>query len=446
MRTGQVATSTAFIVASTALGVLAASAADLPAKATAMPAAPALTAADWSGFYLGGHAGWGSALSRGTYADVKDSGPLDFGGNGLLYGAQAGYNWQIGRLVSGVEVDGTWGSLDASRTDKDGDQQRMETNFLGSARFRSGAAIDNVWVYGTIGVGYARSKFTVTGGATPSPASHDLNDYGLVSGFGAEYAIAPNWSLRAEYLYYAITQRSGLPALTSDSAPSDFAKIDGIHVARIAANYRFNGSQARVAGPAMDWSGFYVGAHGGYGRSRMPGVYDEAGDNGAFDFDPIGGVGGLQAGYNVQRGAWVYGVEVDGSWSGMKDDRIDGEGDSQSLKTTALASVRGRIGVAADNRLYYVTGGWGMVKSKLSVNEAGTPASTSLTSNGVVFGSGVDWAFSPNWSARIEGLTYLTDKKRALPSLTADSDPQDFVRQDMVAVLRVGVNYRFGGP
>ncbi len=172
----------------------------------------------------------------------------------------------------------------------------------------------------------------------------------------------------------------------------------------------------------------------------------KSGDSGSFDMDPAGVIGGLQVGYNMQRGAWVYGIEADGSWGGMSDDRLDSNGNTQKLKTTSLASVRGRIGVAADNWLYYITGGWGMVNSKLSVVDAGTPASTSFTSHAVVIGSGVDWAFTPNWSVRLEGLTYLTDNRNSITTLTATSDVHDFVRQDLVAVVRVGINYRFGGP
>jgi outer membrane immunogenic protein len=447
MRAGGLVTRITLGAGAAALSVLAASAADLPAR-VARPSAiapVALTSADWSGFYLGGHVGWGQALSRGTYDDFNDTGAIDFKADGFVGGAQAGYNWQFGRLVYGVEVDGTWGSLDTSRRDVEDDTQKMKTDFLGSLRFRSGAAIDNIWIYGTIGVAYAQSKFTVTGDV-PNPASRSVDGWGWVSGFGAEYAIAPNWSVRAEYLYYDISKRTGIPSLTGDSFPTDFVKIDGIHVVQIGANYRFGGAQARASGPAANWSGFYVGAHGGYGKSRILGTYDEAGDNGSFDFDPKGAVGGLQAGYNFQNGAWVYGIEVDGSWSGMKGDRIDRERDSEKLKTTSLASVRGRIGVAAGSQLYYVTAGWGMVNSKLDVVEGGTPANTSFKSSGLVVGSGMDWALDPNWSVRLEGLTYLVDKRRNLPSLTGDSEPQDFVRQDLVAVVRVGVNYRFGGP
>jgi len=429
------------------LTAFAASAADIPSKlpVKARAAAPALTAVDWTGFYLGGHAGGGWAMSRGTYDDTNDFGPIDFSSGGFLGGAQAGYLWQAGRLVYGVEIDGSWGSIESSRTDNEGDQQRMETKLLTSARIRTGATIDNALIFGTIGLAYVRSEFTVVGDV-PNPASVDVNGFGLVSGVGAEFALAPNWSLRGEYLYYAINKDVGIPALTGDSSARDFVKLDGIHVARVAANYRFNASAARLAAPAANWTGLYLGAHGGYGLSRIIGGYDEDGNHGAFDIDPRGFAGGGQIGFNWQNGALVYGIEADGTWGGMEDDRTDLEGDRQTLKTTALASVRGRVGIAADQKLYYVTAGWGYAQSKLDVREAGVTSSVSFDSNGAVVGSGMDWAYTPNLSFRLEGLTYLLDNKVGTSTLTADSNAQDFVRQSTVKVIRAGVNYRFGGP
>jgi outer membrane immunogenic protein len=448
MRAGRLVTSIAILAGGTALNPLAALAADLPSRPVAAPVIAAATSADWSGFYLGGHAGWAAALSRGTYNDFADSGPIDFAATGPLYGVQGGYNWQNGRLVYGVELDSSWDSLNADRTDRLGDRSKMETNWLASARFRSGAAIDNFYFFGSIGVGYAKSKYTVTGeNVAPSSASKDLDGWGLTSGFGAEYSITPNWSVRAEYLFYAISQREDTSTLNSRSNSSDFAKFDGIHVARVAASYRFGGDTPRRVdtAPAWNWAGFYVGAHAGYGTSRIIGAYDEVGDHGSFDMDPTGAIAGLHAGYNFQNGAFVYGIEADGSWGGMTNDQTDKDGGTQKLKTDSLASVRGRIGVTAANQLYYLTAGWGFVNSKINVDVADGSASKSLSSNGVVIGSGFEWAFNENLSARIEGLTYLNDKKVSLSNLIpADSDAKDFMRQDMVTVVRAGVTYRFG--
>lgn len=422
-----------------------ASAADMPVKAPVLKAPAGYTAIDWSGFYFGGHVGYGMSEMRGTYDEVGDHGGLDIPVRGLLGGAQAGYNWQFGRSVYGVEIDGTWADLTGSRVDRDGDTQRFRTSFLGSARVRAGLAIENMLLYSTFGLGYSRAKFTVTGSDTPSPAEQSLNRWGYVTGFGAEWAIAPHWSVRGEYLYYGFNHRVDTPTLTNDSDARDYVKHDGTHVARIAVNYRFNpsGPVANTSAPVANWAGLYLGAHAGYGRSNMLGDYDEIGDHGSFDFDPRGFVGGGQIGYNWQSGAWVYGIEADGTWSGMKNSRIDGDLDSQELRTTTMASLRARVGVAADNKLLYLTGGLGYVGSKLNVVEGGVPATQSINSWGPVVGAGTEWRFGSNWSARIEGLTYLVDKRVNMPTLTVDSDANDFLRQRTVSVVRIGLNYHF---
>src|SRR6476646_8883382 len=82
----------------------AASGADLPVKTAAARYAPAY---NWSGFYIGANIGWLSGTS-----DITDQGYYDSGAttslktNGFAGGGQAGYNWQMGSFVTGVEVDG----------------------------------------------------------------------------------------------------------------------------------------------------------------------------------------------------------------------------------------------------------------------------------------------------------------------------------------------------
>jgi outer membrane immunogenic protein len=425
------------------------SAADMPAKAPVLKAPAGFSAIDWSGFYFGVHGGYGRDDFRGTYDDGENTGDMRFGVGGGLAGLQAGYNWQFGRIVYGVEIDGSWANLKGSRLDGDDDRQEFKTSALASARGRAGIAIDNALVYTTLGLGYARSKFTVTGGDVPSPADAQLNAFGYVSGLGLEWAFAPGWSLRGEYLYYGFNKRREQTALTSDSDDTDYIKLDGIHVARAAINYRFGGGGPVVA-PAANWAGLYAGLHLGYGRSRITGDYDDAGNNGSFDIDPRGAVGGGQIGYNWQSGAWVYGVELDGTWSDMKRSRIDTEAASQELKTDILASARGRLGVAADNKLIYVTGGIGYARSELTVVDVpdGPPdvGVAKLSSWGPVIGAGTEWSFGPNWSARLEGLTYLFNRRIGLADFLPDSDANDSLRQGTVNVVRLGVNYRFAPP
>jgi outer membrane immunogenic protein len=437
------------LLITSAIGALscgAANAADLqPRMVTKAPPASVMS---WAGFYIGAHGGWGSGQFTGSVVQGSGYGALDFPVHGAVAGGQVGYNWQFGRAVHGVELDASWTNIKGSDADLfSNTNHEFKTDFLGSLRYRGGVAVDNVLIYSTIGIGYGRSKYTNTG-AVPSPASQDLNAFALVSGFGAEWALDSNWSVRGEYLYYYFGKEQNLATLTNVSNASDFARLDGIHVARVAANYRFGGTGvAQAAGPNTNWAGPYIGAHGGYGLSRITGGYDEFGGQptGPFAINPRGFVGGGQLGYNWQSGVWVYGVEVDGTWGAMSKSRIDGEGDTEELKTDVLASARLRWGATAGDKLYYLTGGLGYARSKLTVTGGDTPspATATLSSWGAVVGAGVDWAFAPNWSARLESLTYLFNNRTDITALTNDSDPADKLRQSMISVTRVGVNYRW---
>ncbi len=101
-------------VASAALLTSPAFAADLPVKA---PAPPPI-AWSWAGFYIGGHGGYG--WKRNDFAEVIQTNPLlTLGGidsSGWVAGGQAGYNWQFGRWVAGLEVDGTATGIAAKST------------------------------------------------------------------------------------------------------------------------------------------------------------------------------------------------------------------------------------------------------------------------------------------------------------------------------------------
>jgi outer membrane immunogenic protein len=431
-----------------------AAAADMPARAPVLKAPPPIgyRAMDWSGFYIGAHGGFGSSQFRGTFADSQNFGAFDFPVDGAVAGAQVGYLWQFGRVVYGVEIDGSWANLNGSVTN-DGIEQELKTNFLGSARFRSGVTIDNVLLYTTAGLAYGRSKFSASGDLQ-EPGSVKLNDWGFVGGLGLEWAFAPNWSLRGEYLYYRFDtfddDGKDISNLTSLSNSTDFAKLDAVHVGRVALNYRFNGSGGGtvMSEPITNWAGFYAGAHAGYVRSRITGAYDERGEGqAAFSEIAQGFAGGAQAGYNFQSGAWVYGIEGDASWSNADKHRSrDFDDDEQTLKTDVFASLRGRVGITSSDTLYYLTAGVGYVRSQIEGNE-GDGDSGSFKRNfntwGAVIGGGIDWRFSPAWSARVESLTFLGSDRHDTSNISSDADPQDFFRQSTVTMIRAGVNYHF---
>jgi outer membrane immunogenic protein len=303
-----------------------------------------------------------------------------------------------------------------------------------------------VLLYSTFGLAYTTSSFAVSG--EDVGANRSLNRWGAVGGFGAEWAFAPNWSARLEYLYYRFDvfddDGENISNLTpTNSSPNDFVKLDGIHVGRVALNYRFNGSSTvnAMRAPVTDWAGFYVGAHGGYLRSRITGTYDDSADSGSFKPILQGFAGGGQIGYNLQSGAWVYGVEADASWvGGTEEARTDSRTNKEALTTRAFASARGRIGIAADDKLFYLTGGVGYVSSRLATADDFDNYKMDFDTWGPVIGAGVDWRFAPSWSARFESLTFLGSERTSTSALPPTAgDPSNFVRQSTVTVARVEV-------
>lgn len=183
---------------------VAAQAADLPSRIDP-PYAPA-PAFTWTGFYLGGQAGWAQTKTEltpgaaiGGAAGVVSLPSLNRDGGTV--GVLAGYNHQIGQLVLGGEIDVSALITGEQRyTALTGDFITAHTNWVGSARMRVGYAFDRFMVYGTGGLALASPKSTVTGTGY-SYGAGDSTRVGWTLGAGAEYAITNNWIAGLEYRY-----------------------------------------------------------------------------------------------------------------------------------------------------------------------------------------------------------------------------------------------------
>jgi outer membrane immunogenic protein len=168
--------------------------------------------------------------------------------------------------------------------------------------------------------------------------------------------------------------------------------------------------------PSSIWMGPYLGANIGY---EWGGV-----DNSPTR--PSGIVGGVEGGYNWQRGSFVAGFEADLQLSGA-DDTIS----PFEFSNLWFGTVRGRAGVALNNILLYGTGGlsYGDLRAN-SFNLTETH-----TTIGWVVGAGAEVAFTPRWSAKAEWLyLQLSDTTFSLTG-TSNGFGAD--------VVRVGVNYHF---
>jgi outer membrane immunogenic protein len=161
--------------------------------------------------------------------------------------------------------------------------------------------------------------------------------------------------------------------------------------------------------PPADWSGFYVGLHLGGANGNSEWTDLVAGPIGGHS--PTGFVGGGQAGYNFQRGAWVFGPEVSLSGSTVDGRHLDTQfqGPSPQYDKSAVdlfGAATGRLGYSWGPLLTYAKAGIGWAHTTYSLNGYYAPnlqfAVGDDTRIGPTVGAGLAYALSPSWSAFLE--------------------------------------------
>jgi len=178
--------------------------------------------------------------------------------------------------------------------------------------------------------------------------------------------------------------------------------------------------------PLFTWTGFYLGGHAGYGAASLN------------EFNAKGGFAGGQAGYNYQLGNWVVGLEGDGAWSSMSSGArvvVPSGPTTATFNANALATLRGRAGFAAGNVLIYATGGAGWGQTRLMTT---SPASVGgeTWKSGWTGGVGVEWAFRPNWSAKLEYVHYALGSVN-YPSFVDVGNAGNL----QIDTVKIGINY-----
>lgn len=170
-----------------------------PAYAADMAAAPAMSTYNWSGFYAGVQAGyaWGDAtapygfVSGGPYPAFQAAAKQ----KGFIGGVHAGYDYQLDSIVFGVEGDVEYSNVKGDDGGSGGHVNGLDDKWQGSLRGRLGYAFDNVLVYGTGGVAFMHATATAPG------YTDGVGFTGWTAGAGAQYALTPQLSVRAEYRY-----------------------------------------------------------------------------------------------------------------------------------------------------------------------------------------------------------------------------------------------------
>lgn len=228
------------LLGATALVLLAgtASAADLstryPVKAAPIP----VQVFSWTGFYIGGHVGWGWASNNLDYT-VAGAPPVTFGyglgsSNGFTGGFQVGYNYQFANnVVLGVEADFDWSDIGTSSLlvggPVGGAVVSQNVDYFGTIRARLGYAVDRFLPYITGGAAWAKVNYT-----DPFALNYDNTKWGWTVGAGVEYAITNNWTVKAEYLYL------GFNDSTTNYPFGDVMTVSSdIQTARLGVNYKF---------------------------------------------------------------------------------------------------------------------------------------------------------------------------------------------------------------
>ena len=209
----------------------------------------------------------------------------------------------------------------------------------------------------------------------------------------------------------------------------------------------------------FSWTGCYIGGHVGYAKSKRevtPAIVQFG--QPLFDHDLDGFIAGGQVGCNLwQRDRWVFGIEAQASWADLDgsvapDLTFTGGANGFRSEADIIGSIAARLGYAfgaTGQTLVFVKGGAAFIREQFFANFGGLN-DFALSSDkdlrwGWMVGAGFEQAFSSNWSFKAEyNFSHFgNDDVRVcnVAQLCFDYDVKQHVH-----LVKVGINYRFGGP
>lgn len=238
----------------TALGMGAASAADLGARPYTKAPAYIEPIFNWSGFYVGGHIGgawtnegWINTANTTAFGDLNPGQGFRQRNSGVFGGGQIGYNWQANNFVFGLE--GTISGLNNKGTvlntvfGAGDDQFSWRADWMATITGRAGIAVNNNLFYAKGGYAGVNNRLSVTDVLPPVVGSGSQTQWhnGWTVGAGWEYGITQNWIVGLEYDYAAFERKSyqlaggAAGTYTFDTKPRD------IQSAVVRVSYKFGG-------------------------------------------------------------------------------------------------------------------------------------------------------------------------------------------------------------
>ncbi|HXZ14374.1 MAG TPA: outer membrane beta-barrel protein, partial [Roseiarcus sp.] len=478
---------------------------DLPSlKGGPVPPRPSVSyEANWTGFYLGGQAGYAYGDNHGAYNystpdGIVGSGALSHDAQGVNFGGHLGYNYQFDKFVLGLEgsVDGaslaereTLGSNDAA-----GDQgvltSFVQSNIQEAVRARAGYAIGRLlpFVAGGLAIGNfgTQSELATANNANfafDGFATHGLQwmtRLGWTFGGGVEWAVSPHWSIRGEYRYSDFGKVADTPNVALPGTLYSGARRLDQNQVQFGFSYKLGdpllvavaAAPAAPPPPPIDWAGYtwtglYAGGQIGYLWGANHGNYYAATSGGLIGWDSLTGdahnatVEG-HIGYNKQFDRLVLGLEgsVDGG-NVVRSSLLPvydfvggtpGGALTTAAQSTIEGSIRARIGYAFGRLSPFVSGGVTLgdfsIHSYLAGQDAigvfnAANAGPSMLRVGWSLGAGVEYALTRSFALR--GEYRYTDYGNVSDAATLGASGAYFVgtrRLDQNQLL-FGVSYKF---
>lgn len=191
------------------------------------------------------------------------------------------------------------------------------------------------------------------------------------------------------------------------------------------------------------WQGLYWGGSIGYGWGDSEHFYDRNDNHGTASNELSGGLASLTLGYNhMIRPGWVVGIEGDlGVMDLSADDKVIFDGHIWKAEYGTLwGTVRARAGMLWGSSLLYLTGGWAFAEvNEVGIGDAdGQTATNEDVRSGWVLGAGVEHAFAPGMTAKLEYLHMDFGRYDGF-----SENQEDYYFENSIDLIRTGVNFKF---
>lgn len=206
-----------------------------------------------------------------------------------------------------------------------------------------------------------------------------------------------------------------------------------------------------------NWAGFYVGVNAGglwarsdvtdvnaYAAFAVPGTVTSVNRNSYL--------AGGQFGYNWQASNYLFGIEADAGYMDLGGTRLltgTASGTRIGLRSGAYGDITARLGLAYGSALFYAKGGYAVLENASSfstVTGSFSGVSKQSTDSGFTIGGGIEYGFTPNWTAKVEYLHFDFGNQLHYTVFGPTGASALFNQNLRVDTVKFGVNYKWGSP